>query len=325
MWKKYTQYILLPIVFSLGVFSYWVVNQPSEARLRKQECKKQYTLLSGDINCDTIDGKADQVESLHREITRLIEQEKADHHIVRASVFYRDLDSKRWFGVNDTDTFYPASLIKLPIAVTYYKIAELEPDIFKKQLQIAPDTPDNSDQNYPPAEPMEPGKYYTVQEMIRHMLVFSDNAPFTPLAEASGLFRDKVLSDLGIYQPPVGEGEGAWTVSARVYASIFRMLFNGSYLNIDYSQELLQTLSQSTFTKGLVAGVPQGVIVSHKFGEAVGTDKDGNTLTHILNDCGIIYKPKDPFILCVMTEGNVYSDMEKVIEKVAKTSYDRVE
>jgi beta-lactamase class A len=232
---------------------------------------------------------------------------------------------RRWFGVNDIDKFYPASLIKLPIAVMYYKIAELEPEIFDKKLQIPADAGDNSDQHYPPADPMVPGQYYTVREMIRHMLVYSDNAPFTPLADSAGLFREKVLSDLNIYEPPAGEGEGAWSVTARNYGNIFRMLYNASYLNIDYANEMLGILSESTFKKGIVAGVPDGVKVAHKFGEAAGTDQDGKVLSLVLNDCGIIYKPNAPYILCTMTEGTDYPQMEKVIQKIAKASYDALE
>lgn len=325
MWKKYLVPCLIVSAFGLGAFSVWVLPQKSTSRLDRQACNDKFPFLSHSVNCQTIDDKADQIENLHSEVTNIIAEGKAAHHIVRASVFFRDLDSKRWFGVNDTDKFYPASLIKLPIAVLYYKIAELEPGVFDRQIQIPADTPDNSDQHYPPVEPLQPGKTYTVREMIRHMIVYSDNAPFKLLADAGSVLRDKVLSDLGIYEPPAGEGEGAWSVTTRVYGGIFRALYNASYLNIAYSNELLEMLSQTTFTRGIVAGVPREVRVAHKFGEAEGVSADGQVVTHVLNDCGIVYKPNDPFILCIMTEGSNYDDMEKTIQKIATSSYQAIE
>ena len=79
-------------------------------------------------------------------------------------------------------------------------------------------------------------------------------------------------------------------------------------------QKVLDLLSQSTFIQGIVAGVPEGVKVAHKFGEAEGVDKEGKVVTHILNDCGIVYKPESPYILCIMIEGEDYSQMEKVFK-----------
>ena len=326
MWIKYSKYIIPLGAFCIGALLVWGSFHffPSTANHR-QVCSQRYPFISKGIDCETIDEKVNRIENLHSDISAIVEKEKASHHITRASVFYRDLNTRRWFGVNDIDKFYPASLIKLPIAVMYYKIAELEPEIFDKKLQIPADAGDNSDQHYPPANPMVPGQYYTVREMIRHMLVYSDNAPFTPLADSAGLFREKVLSDLNIYEPPAGEGEGAWSVTARNYGNIFRMLYNASYLNIDYANEMLGILSESTFQKGIVAGVPDGVKVAHKFGEAAGTDKDGKVLSLVLNDCGIVYKPNAPYILCTMTEGTDYPQMEKVIKEIAKESYDALE
>lgn len=56
-----------------------------------------------------------------------------------------------------------------------------------------------------------------------------------------------------------------------------------------------------------------------KFGEA-NEMKDGEEL-HILNNCGIVYKPENPYILCILTEGKDYGDMENAIQRIVKSSY----
>jgi beta-lactamase class A len=319
MWKKYSKYIFFLGAFLVGGILVWSFSYFS--RPMKQSCSNDYPFISGEIDCQNIDEKTNQVEGLRHDITQIIDNEKSQQHIIRASVFYRDLNTRRWFGVNDIDKFYPASLIKLPISIMYYKIAEMEPYIFDKELQIPSDEGDNSDQHYPPADPLLPGKTYTIKEMIRHMLIYSDNAPFSVLYDGGKLFRDKILSDLGVYEPPAGQSQEMWNVTARSYANIFRMLYNASYVSVQSANEILNTLSQSTFKNGIVAGVPETVKVSHKFGEAEGVQSDGTVQSRILNDCGIVYKPNTPYILCLMIEGQDYAQMETVMQKISKGAY----
>jgi beta-lactamase class A len=323
---KILQKLIFPLLaFVLGGFLIWLFLRPKTADiLPKKACNYQYSFLSDQIDCENIDEKANQIENLHSGIQQIVDEEKSSKHIIRASIFYRDLNSRRWFGVNDIDKFYPASLIKLPIAIMYYKIAELEPGVFDKELKIPEDEGDNSDQYYPPVESLIAGKTYPIKELIRHMLEYSDNAPFSTLADAGKVFREKVLSDLSIYEPPAEEGEGAWSITARSYANIFRMLYNASYVNVRSANEILETLSRSTFDRGIVAGVPKGVPVAHKFGEAAGMDGDSNVKSLILNDCGIVYKKDSPYILCIMTEGTDYPSLEKTIQRISETIYNKL-
>ncbi|MCX6719655.1 MAG: serine hydrolase [Candidatus Staskawiczbacteria bacterium] len=58
-------------------------------------------------------------------------------------------------------------------------------------------------------------------------------------------------------------------------------------------------LSKTTFNDGLVAGVPKGTTVSHKFG-MYATSKDENITDLELHDCGIIYYKTTPYLLCVV-------------------------
>ena len=316
---KYSKYLFLLAGVLCGGFLVWMLVRPSV--VHKQDCNEQYPFISYEIDCETIDEKTNQVEGLHKDITQIIDDEKGQQHIIRASVFYRDLNTRRWFGVNDIDRFYPASLIKLPISIMYYKVADLEPYILDKVLQVPTDVGDNSDQHYPPADPLVPGKTYTIKEMIRHMLMYSDNAPFSVLYDGGKLFRDKILSDLGIYEPPADQKQETWNVTTRSYANIFRMLYNASYVSVQSANEILDLLSQSTFKNGIVAGVPDSVKVAHKFGEAEGVQSDGTVQSRILNDCGIVYKPEAPYILCLMMEGQDYSQMEQVMQRISKDAY----
>ena len=75
------------------------------------------------------------------------------------------------------------------------------------------------------------------------------------------------------------------------------------------SEKALGLLQKSEFHKGLVAGVPSGTIVAHKFGE-----RDGLTIGEKqLHDCGIIYYPGNPYLLCVMTRGDNFDELAGVV------------
>lgn len=99
------------------------------------------------------------------------------------------------------------------------------------------------------------------------------------------------------------------------------MLYNSTYLPRESSQEILTFLSHSSFTAGLVAGVPDTTTVAHKFGERA--IDPGQNISQ-LHDCGIVYVPRQPYILCVMTQGYDYDELAKVIAEVSRRTYDAV-
>lgn len=323
MWQKYSKLVVPLLALLVGAGAVLVFHPNTSPDSKKQRCPDDYAFINPDIDCAATDQASDQIESARTQVEKIVRDEQSVHHITRASVFFRDLGTRRWFGVNDDVEYYPGSLVKLPLAMGYYKLSELQPTILEEKLTIPKDdTVDgNTDQHYPPEEPLQANTPYSVREMIRHMIVYSDNAAFSPLMDAGKSFVRKSFGDLGIDEIKEGDTVTGWNTSVRTYSGALRTLYNSAYLNTHDSNEILTLLSQSTFTKGIAAGVPGGVKVAHKFGEGTGVTADGKTATYVLNDCGIVYDPNGPFVLCVMTEGQDFSQMEKVIEQIASVSY----
>ncbi len=86
------------------------------------------------------------------------------------------------------------------------------------------------------------------------------------------------------------------------------------------SAKALTYLVNSEFKEGIAGGVPSEIKVAHKFGErTLSAD-----LKH-LHDCGIVYYPDNPYILCVMTRGNNYQELSNIIKTISKMTYDEVE
>lgn len=286
-----------------------------------QACHTSLNLLDQSLDCEKVEDAKLKVTTLETEINDEINRARDEHHISRAAVFYRDLTTRRWFGVNADAEFYPASLAKLPLAMVYFKAADIEPTIFDQELPltIAPGFSNNG-QRVMSDSPLEIGKKYTTRSLVEDMLIYSDNRPIGPLSQF--MHQDiwhKVYSDLGI-RKQMDTGEEVWSVTPRITALIFRSLYNASYLDPEASQDLLKLMTQARYVKGLVAGVDQSVLVAHKFGEATMVNDDGTT-TPVLHDCGIIYKPEKPYILCVMTEGRDFEELERIIAKISSIVY----
>jgi hypothetical protein len=93
-------------------------------------------------------------------------------------------------------------------------------------------------------------------------------------------------------------------------------------LNQASSNKLLGIMDDSSFQDGLAAGVPSTVTVANKFGERfLNSSTPGIPTDFELHDCGILYPPQNPYILCVMTKGNDYTKLAKVIADVSRAVY----
>jgi hypothetical protein len=57
--------------------------------------------------------------------------------------------------------------------------------------------------------------------------------------------------------------------------------------------------------------------VAHKFGERTGFAGGVKQL----HDCGIVYYPKNPYLLCIMTRGTDFTKLESTIAAVSKMVY----
>lgn len=238
--------------------------------------------------------------------------------ITKASVYFRDLDTSSWIGINENDTYFPASLLKVPVMIAYYKEAEVRPGTLSHQLTydsaVLPKDP------YQASSLLTAGDSYSVQDLIARMIRESDNgATFTLLAQLSPDFLHGVYQSLGVQDP--GDNSANYQISTKTYALFFRILYNATYLSADSSERALKLLTQTTYDNGIVAGVPTGTLVAHKFGEHVLTDTKGGEAGVELHDCGIVYYPEHPYVLCVMTAAQNLPAAESFIGQISKTTY----
>jgi beta-lactamase class A len=282
-----------------------------------------YTFISPLLECEASENMVrNELSDFKSDLEAKVSTLSKDRGLSAVSIYFRDLNNGPWYGINETEAFTPASLLKMPLMIALFKQAEHDPDLLSRTVVFSPDLVKNSSlatQTVEPAERLEDGVTYTIEELIDRMIVYSDNeAMFILLSEIDAKTYDKVYSDLGLRLPSVSVSENYMTV--KDYASFFRILYNASYLSKDMSEKALKLLSNTAFTGGIVDGVPSNITVSHKFGERIYGEKNESQL----HDCGIIYHPKIPYLLCVMTRGDGIDEQSGVIAEISGFVYQEV-
>lgn len=251
-------------------------------------------------------------------INALIADKIRDGIVTGVSVYYRQMNNGTWFGINENEKFKPASMLKVAILISALKQAEAAPELLDKKItvdKIVFPTPEDEAVQ----DPLQEGGAYPFSELLRRMIRYSDN---NALILVSRYLDDRInrsmFTDLGIALPDASEKTDLY-ISVKDYSRFFRVMFNASYLNRQSSETALKMLSDTTFATGLLAGVKPGTRVAHKFGR---TPFDQYLQLH---DCGIVYYPNNPYLLCIMTRGNDYSKMEELIGNISRMVYDETE
>lgn len=273
-----------------------------------------HPLLSYRIPSANMDSEFAQLRS---NIDAFVQSEKQANSIQNFSLYFSELDKGRWIGLNEDDKFTPASLMKVAIMIAYYKRAENDPQFLDTALTYSSEVHSHVLRDtFASPTVLHVGEKYAINDLIKRMIIDSDNGAKQLLQEsinASDL--DHVFENLNMPVPT----DDSYVISPRRYSLFFRVLFNGTYLTKDLSERALQLLSQTTFKDGIIAGLPEDTIVSHKFGEHVG-GTDGLEL----HDCGIVYYKPSPYFICMMTRGQNLQDLEQTMSAVSKLIYDHV-
>lgn len=275
----------------------------------------EYKYTSPLLECDDVElsSKASLV-GLRKKIEEYIENEKKMARLTHVSVYYRDLNNGPWMGIEEKELFSPASMVKVPVMMAYFRLAENNPEILDREILIKKKENLELIQQIKPSDSLVPETSYKVRDLIDHMIVQSDNDAYEALLAAmdNGVLY-KVYEDMGIDIASATAKDPAGNIlTVRDNAAFYRILFNASYLSKKYSELALSILARSEFEGGLKKFLPKDLAVAHKFGER--EYQSGEKQFH---DCGIVYKPKHPYLLCVMTRGG---NSKNLLESIAVVS-----
>lgn len=314
--------LVLLLVFLVGLGIGWrldhIGNKPAQdVKLGSYETQETGKLTSRLLACDVPEALGGfEYNDIEQTVNATVNQYISSKAVSNISVYFRDLNNGGWFGVNEKDTFSPASLLKVPYMISLYKLAETNPEILSKVVQYKK-VYSIAEPNFKPEKVLELGASYTINELVSRMILYSDNEAMYLILDSfdpkifNALYEDLGLGMLTDYH--------AVDIAVKSYASFLRILFNASYLSVSSSEKALDLLSK-TSRKMLGRDIPDSVVIANKFGERHYSDTGEDQL----HNCGIIYYPKHPYLLCVMTRGTDYDVLSKIIGELSKQIYQSI-
>lgn len=265
------------------------------------ECGERDTLTPGEVS------------RLRGDVEEFIARQKNQGSVTEAAVYFRDLNNGPWFGINEEMMFTPGSLTKVPLMMSLFRKAEQDPGFLDTPVSYTRPS-GYAVPSIVSETPLVVGNEYPLGEIVRAMIVYSDNAAAEVAFGTLGTQAlNETFTDLGLSPLPIDRDH---SITVRHYATFFRVLFNATYLTPELSDRALTILTEAEFKDGLAAGVPASIPVAHKFGE-----REVGEVAQ-LHDCGIVYVPGKPYTLCVMTRGSDLDALKEVIEGVSRLSYE---
>ncbi len=236
-------------------------------------------------------------------------------------IYFSYINNGSWVGINEREAFTAASTIKVPLAMSVYKLAEEGKIKLDEQYTIEEA---DLDSNFGEFYKISLGKTFTVRELIKIMLEESDNTAMNSIYSILARIGitdplSNVYEELGwqfLTPPELNSAPNYQEINLKTLANMFLALYNSTYIGPEYSQEVLYYLTQTPFGDKIAAGVPEFIEVSHKIGVS------GNDDT--FSDCGIVYAPNRNYMLCVGSSGMPESKAATFMSEISKKTYEYV-
>lgn len=276
---------------------------PEPSTISDQDNHTRYPLLSKRIFVENSNDILINFIPLRQALREYIEKQEN-----KIGLYFEYLPTGVSIGINDKEEVTLASLTKVPIAMSIFKKIE------KGQLstdKIVSINKENLDRKFGNLWEKGEGAQISINDLLRLALVESDNTAYRVLFDQlSSQEINEVYENLDIplsyREEEEEEEEGGGEikkkrypqVSPKNFSSIFRSLYLSSFLRKENSNRILEILTQAPFNDKIAAGVPEDIKVSHKIGVFEKIDISKTVYT----DCGIIYAPSRPYILCAFVQ-----------------------
>lgn len=226
------------------------------------------------------------------------------------SVYFEYLPTGVNIALNKDAEFYPASLLKVPVAIAVVKKIERGDWRWTNELVLMST---DKDDEFGSLYKEKTNSTHTIEDLVRRSLSDSDNTAHFILV------RNLETSEVGDIYDHIGligflKTDGK--LSAKRYSAMFRSLYNASYVSEDNSQKLLSYLSQSEFKEFIESALPQDVVFSHKIGIA--------REQKVFLDSGVVYLKNRPYILTVMIRDTTKQKAKEIMEDISEKVYNYV-
>lgn len=291
--------ILFLVVFSLTTVCFFYCYQRKESEWHKFH--EKYPLLSPERGFYNQKDLIVNIQPLRDEFDAI----GKDRGV---SIYFEFLNTGANIAVNKEVKIWPASLMKIPIAMAVMKKVENKKWELNKSF-ILEEKDKNSIFGLLYKKPA--GSTFSLEELLGEMLINSDNTARNIFARnLSSEDIDDVLDHLGIEYDYKNDEK----ISAKKYSIFWRSLFTSSYLAPENSSKLIEIMSQSSAAQYLAQGISDKQI---KFSHKIGVLYDENTYA----DSGIVFISNRPYILTVMVDGHSQSEAGAIMKEISEKAY----
>lgn len=253
---------------------------------------------------------------IKQDLNSYIKKSLASQEVLEVSYYVRLLKNGSTFWYNQNTKFIPASLVKLPLAISLIKQsspAELQQEILITQ------TEKDSSQGDVDQTSIQAWKSYSLFFLLSEMLIHSDNTASNALLNYLNIKKtSQTYEHFWLWLVDLQTSQSL-NMSVKDYASFFRVLYNSSYLTREDSETLLSLLSKSSFKSGIRSLLPPEINIANKFWV-----RSLETWEQHVHDCGNIYTWDTPYLLCVMTRWTNQAKQLQVIQNISKMVYDDI-
>ncbi len=227
-------------------------------------------------------------------------------------LYFEYLPTGSNLSVNNDHPMWPASLIKIPVAMAAMKKVDQGEWQLSNELVILDE---DKDASFGQLYKQPTGTTMSIEALLQATLVGSDNtAHFVLLrnidaAELEGVFFHLGLDDFlkSFKNSPDAHTEDN-RMTAKTYSVFFRSLYNATYLSPENSERFLTFLTDSGHEYART-GLPAETVFAHKTGIR---EDEG-----VWADSGIVYVPKRPYLLTIMLEKRAPTSSVSEVEAAA--------
>lgn len=294
--KKYlTVALVISLILNFGLV-YQMLRISKSAKEQEEIDQERYPYIAKRMFLESPNDVIIDFTGLRKEMREYILPQKE-----QIGLYFEYLPTGVSIGINEKEPFRRASLIKIPTVMKVYKLIEEGRLAKDKELTVLAE---QLDQGFGNLWKRGAGFRLTVAEAIQFALVDSDNTAANLLEDTvNDVLKQEQGSEaeiLSLYDfldiPKEPQGLGL-DISPKGFTSVLKSLFFPAYLNYENSNEILSILSKRQKPYGFLADpIPQDIAVSDKFG----VNQQGTEKSLITSDCGIVYLPKRPYVLCIM-------------------------
>ena len=235
---------------------------------------------------------------------------------IETQAFFIDLDNGKYVNLAGNISISAASLIKIPVAVAFFKDVDAGKIKLDEKLPMGKDVIANGsgDMQYQQGQ-----KSFTALETVTKMITISDNTATNMLIKRMGgkAVLDQRFQDWGLTYTKIHnllpDLEGTNTTSSQDLATILLKVHQGELISLKSRDRLLGIMQETKTRTLLPPGLEPGAIISHKTGD-IGT---------VLGDAGIIDMPSGKRYIEVIIAKRPYNDIaaRTLIQDMSRATY----